>query len=54
MFNWIGIGYGFEIGYWMLELNLKLLVYGKWSGIKLDNGIDLIYSNIGFHSLHIK
>jgi hypothetical protein len=37
-----------------LELNLNLLVYGKWSGIKLDNEIDLIYSGIGFHCFDIK
>jgi hypothetical protein len=54
MFNWIGIGYGFEIGSWILESYLNLLICGKRSGIKLDNGIDLICSGIGFHSLHIK
>jgi hypothetical protein len=63
-FNWIEFGVVFSIGleldmdlklvHGYLELNLNLLVYGKWSGIKLDNEIDLIYSGIGFHCFDIK
>jgi hypothetical protein len=34
-----------------MDIGIEFEFVNMWIGIKLDNGIDLIYNGIGFHSL---